>query len=124
MKKYKYEKVESIRDVDFSGDTTYYHKDGFGESVYDVREKIPSCTECVIEVGRLFTRKEAPWWENIPEHGILCDISGEGIRLIIECWDDIAVDDNTDSHPISNTHPLTDNEIKKFLRGEWYEKYF
>ena len=65
--------------------------------------------------------KEPNWWENIPEHGVLCWVcdvnespnSEHSMAIIISS----ALETNQGAYWHYAT-PLTNEEIKQFLRGE------
>ena len=117
MSKYRYHKVEYISDVDFTGETEYFEIRTPYINPVNVREIFPRHTDILITEELLYTREEKPWYENIPEHGVLCNTKSFGVVVIKEWNEDLNLvgDDFTD-YEMSEVTPLTNEEIKKFLR--------
>lgn len=117
MSKYKYNKVESINDVDFTGETEYFEIRTPCVNNIVIRRILPRYTDILIKEGLLYTREEKPWYENIPEHGVLCHSKIYGITAITKynrCLNH--VEDDYARFEMSDVTPLTNEEIKKFLR--------
>lgn len=117
MSKYKYNKVEHINDVDFTGETEYFEIRTPCVNNIDIRRILPRYTDDLINEGLLYTREEKPWYENIPEHGVLCRVKDYGVVVITE-WDKDLKDvgDIFNYYNMCDVTPLTNEEIKKFLR--------
>jgi hypothetical protein len=69
--------------------------------------------------------KEPQWWENIPTHGVLCWVSDKNPEIKFGLASITRVEagnyqEYVDSNDISWSYasPLTNEEIKQFLRGE------
>lgn len=72
---------------------------------------------------KVFIKKEIPWYEDIPESGVLCKVDRAGHEYIRNITSYCSVSKNliTDGGvylSVSDVTPLADSEIKQFLRGD------
>ena len=124
MSKYQYHQVESLSDLDLTFETRYYRfEDGIGHKEVKFLQVI-TLTEIqsMIDDKVLYTRTKTPWYENIPKHGVLCrnDWATDVITLILS-YDkegDSVYDVRDRRHASHSMTPLTNDEIKQFLREE------
>lgn len=125
MSKYTYARVENLSDLDITGDTQYYlFEEGVGHKEFE-KGKMKRCSlyglETYIEERTIFTREENPWFERIPEKGVLCwDNYHDCYRVIVRYRRDAEdlVDALNDTHCVEDLTPLTNQEIKEFLQEE------
>ena len=123
MSKYTYTPVESTENFDITGNTLYYlFEEGGDHEEFYFKEHTIEHLETLIDNNLIFTREEKPWYENIPEKGVLCKNRwlGEGYRLIVSySEEDYLVYDEDDNHYDAHSMtPLSNNKIKQFLQEE------
>jgi len=136
MSKYQYHQVESLYDLDLTFETKYYWGVGH-EEVKSLQEMSLNGIQSMIDDKVLYTRTETPWYENIPEHGVLCWVDQAGMKTLRKVYGlfeaPFSVQSNKFEHGIitgkkvqceishwsvESCTPLTNDEIKKFLREE------
>ena len=125
MSKYTYTQVENLSDLDITGDTQYYlFEEVVGHKEFE-KEKMKRCSlyglESYIEDRTIFTREEKPWYERIPEKGVLCwDNYHDYYRVIVKYRKDTEdlVDTTGFTSCVEDLTPLTNQEIKEFLQEE------
>ena len=122
MSKYTYTPVESTENFDITGNTLYYlFEEGGAHEEFYFKEHTIEHLETLIDNNLIFTREEKPWYENIPEKGVLCSWSSlAGYRLIVSYdEEDYLVYDEDDNHYDAHSMtPLSNNKIKQFLQEE------
>jgi len=123
MSKYTYAPVEHLSDLDITGATTYYlFEEGVGHvEITKLKRWHIEDLESMINDKTLFTREEKPWWERIPEKGVLCwDNYHDCYRVITEYIRDSEEMLDTTGYLCDKVDlkPLTNNEIKQFLQEE------
>lgn len=136
MGKYTYKRVEHLSDIDLTGATEYYvFEEGLGHKEWQLEDFIdtsPRIMLSMIEDRVLYTREEKPWHECIPEHGVLCWVNGYGLRRILKSYNKRSgfqpnglwiemydcAECEYDTYTLESCTPLTNEEIKQFLREE------
>lgn len=125
MSKYTYTPVEHLSDLDITGNTQYYlFEEGVGHKFYAKSVMMKSSLyelDSYIDNGLIFTREEKPWYENIPDKGVLCwDDFNDCYRVITEY-----ISDSEEMRDVTgflcdriDLTPLTNEEIKQFLQEE------
>lgn len=94
---------------------------------YDFENKQWHASNTPSWLGHLHYRvklKEPEWYENIPEHGVLCWVSdalttpstNSRLRIVKDVYKDGFR--TMDGTPWVYATPLTNDEIRQFLRGE------
>jgi len=123
MSKYRYTPVEFPADFDITGNTLYYlFEEGGDHEEFYFKEHTIEHLETLIDNRLIFTREEKPWYENIPDRGVLCKNrwSGKGYCLIVSYdEEDFLVYDNDDNYYDAHLMtPLSNNKIKQFLQED------
>ena len=128
------DRVESCRRM-FDGERLYLDNEGLSYAAFnpDFGFKIKSAgSDGLDDIVGLFHDKEISWYikkewyESIPVHGVLCNVSDTPdqlikVRLVVKCIDSgsgrgtFILDSG---ERMVYAEPLTDKEIKQFLRGE------
>ena len=126
--------VEIFRDLNKTKlDGVYKYKDGFlyekdylDQNFFKLQKYFAiTLSECRNISANFYEEEEIHWYHDIPEHGILCRVSdydsGQNkkiFKLIVKYLEN--ADRFTDSDGCSWNYatPLTNEEIKKFLREE------
>lgn len=119
MGKYTYKQVENLSDIDLTGATEYYlFEEGLGHKLWQLgyfMDTTPRIMLSMVEDRVLYTREEKPWHECIPEHGVLCWVKGYGLWRILGSHVRLSGCES-DIHTLASCTPLTNEEIKQFLR--------
>jgi hypothetical protein len=125
MSKYTYTQVEHLSDLDITGATQYYlFEEGVGHKKLEL-EKMKRCSiygfESMIADKTIFTREEKPWFECIPEKGVLCRVDNTYVVRIIgvDISEGVSMyDDCGNTFNETSVTPLTNQEIMEFLQEE------